>query len=118
MTNLYTHSPHTHCPRCNIEYNKEPDIITADYEFLYCNQCGFRYYSDVGSYRAYEIFIHDGISIYNIEWCIDNCTAVGIGKYVAGRVECIDYLDAWIEMDYLLPFDITVEQLKVYLTFS
>ena len=110
--------PTTHCPRCDIEYGKVPGILSEGYEFLRCNQCGFRHYNDIDTRCMYEFAIQDGAHMYRVLWFDTRDTDVGTGY--ASSEDMYDDNDVltWQSFDHWLPLDITVETLKVWFTFS
>ena len=112
-------NPETHCPRCDIRL----DLISNGHKFathlypaddyMYCVMCKFRYYFTGVGYRCkYEITMIDGdLMLYMIGWWHDGSTHISIQRIGSEGGQYLTF-DHWIQ------FDITVEQLKVYMTFS
>jgi len=99
--------PETHCPRCDIMYDLRPDD-----DHMYCVMCKFRHYlTAVGYMCKYELTIIDVDMLYMIGWWRDGSTHISINRIGGGGGQHLTF-------DHWLLFDITVEQLKVYMAFS
>ena len=106
--------PKTHCPRCNVIYGGK-DSTTDDYEFIYCIQCGFRYYDDADSMCIYAFEIQNNELKYRVYWLGDH-TDVWISNKPSADNDPDDNI--CITLNHWLPFDVTSDTLKLYITFS
>ena len=103
--------PKTHCPRCNLEYNWKPELLDM-YSECVSVDCTFRYYrTDI---LAYQLRLEEDDTLYSIVWAPDDKMQVNVYKwYTLTRAK-----ESTIRFEGWLPFDITLDTLKVWLAFS
>jgi len=92
------------CPRCNVDW----EVIGNDYKwdiFGCSNDCGLQYSEDIFGW------VYKKFGIKCIHWPQDDSVECYVEMYE------ISYTRKPIYLHYL-PFDITEEQLDIYLTFS
>lgn len=101
--------PTTHCPRCDLPYiegSREQNL----HKHLRCITCSFVQFIDIRTRRKYAMsFAIDSMVHVNMTWVRADSGELSTVVTTNGRLLVIE---EW------LPFDITLEQLKLYLTFS
>jgi hypothetical protein len=116
--------PTTHCPRCNIPYLHAAYNAEA-YLHHACSQCYFKCFIDPATRRKYTLSLVDKGVWYTMIWLEP------VGQYT-WRTTKVDVFSRepkhktlvggmssnQITFDYWLPLDITLDTLKLYLTFS
>jgi len=99
-------NPETHCPRCGQAYRISPTRH-------YCKVC--RFYSYKNDNCLHQLFMSDGMHEYTISWYKD---------YTYVYTRCVSDVGLptgssyQVAIEDQLPLDITLEQVKLYLTFS
>ena len=108
--------PDSGCPRCSIPYKR------ADCPNLVCPNCNFLKILDTTSRQKYQMKFWTGAILYTVSWYRGDRD---FSFLTVDELDRIDILQSpmlqspqHITFDHWLPFDITLEQLKLYLTFS
>lgn len=103
--------PYTHCPRCDIRYSRGTKASSV-YKHLCCLTCGFKKFIDpLMTKQKYQIVIMSSDNAtYRVTWKVyfDDDEFTLVSKDVMYP----------IVIDYWIPFDITLDTLNLYLTFS
>lgn len=106
--------PHEQCPRCDATYIQGSDK-TDVYSHLRCsNGCLFLYFDSPLTRREFQLTLNDDAISHTIFWLEDGTTSISNRGWDGGHRTS----SKSIIIDHWIPFDLTLEQLKVYLTFS
>ena len=110
--------PFERCPRCDLPYKRYVPAPNAPKEFdhLTCSNddCSFTYNDDPLTSREFQLTLKGECIRYFIFWIVDGTTRVSPDTYFDPRYP----RSKPVTFDHWIPFDVTVQQLKIYLTFS
>jgi len=103
---------HKICPQCKIEWHHRPVFIdNYEQEYECVNQCGLilRKYPVLRNFPE-EYLIHKTVGDFQVWWeVIDNPFPCEITQTTRGII---------LRIESIIPFDITPDQIEIYLTFS